>query len=97
MDTIGILKIKVKRLTSYINDIIWNVFITFMQGHGCEVWDTENNSVVAALAFHPTDQVLVIAAGNTVYFWDWTKPEPFAKCSTSHDYERIRYVCKLSC
>ncbi|XP_060583975.1 activating molecule in BECN1-regulated autophagy protein 1A-like isoform X2 [Ruditapes philippinarum] len=66
---------------------IWDLY-----GHGCEVWDTENNSVVAALAFHPTDQVLVIAAGNTIYFWDWTKPEPFAKCSTSHDYERIRWI-----
>ncbi|XP_045195541.2 activating molecule in BECN1-regulated autophagy protein 1A-like [Mercenaria mercenaria] len=66
---------------------IWDLY-----GHGCEVWDTDNNSVVAALSFHPTDQVLVIAAGNTIYFWDWTKPEPFAKCSTSHDYERIRWI-----
>lgn len=64
--------------------------ICYFQGHGCEVWNTENEAVVASLTFHPTDQVLVIAAGNTLYFWDWTKPEPFAKCSTSHEYERIR-------
>jgi len=61
-----------------------------VQGNGCEVWQTENTTVIASLTFHPTDHVLVIAAANTIYFWDWSKPEPFTKCSTSHEFERIR-------
>ncbi|KAL4233103.1 WD domain [Mactra antiquata] len=66
---------------------IWDLY-----GHGSEVWTTDNGAVVAGLAFHPTDRVLVIAAGNTIYFWDWTKAAPFARCSTNHEYERIRWI-----
>ncbi|WAR06908.1 AMRA1-like protein [Mya arenaria] len=66
---------------------IWDLY-----GHGCDVWETENSTVVASLTFHPVDHVLVIAAGNTLYFWDWSKPEPFAACKTTYEYERIRWV-----
>ena len=62
------------------------------KGHGCEVWDTDNSTVVASLTFHPTDNVLVIAAGNAIYFWDWSRPEPFTVCKTTYDYERIRWA-----
>lgn len=66
---------------------IWDLY-----GHGCEVWQCCNDLVIASLAFHPTDKVLVIAAGNTIYFWDWDKPEPFATCSTAHEFERLRWI-----
>ncbi|XP_042235545.1 uncharacterized protein LOC121875174 [Homarus americanus] len=59
---------------------------------GSEVWTTEKNTVIASLAFHPTDQVLVIATFNEIYFWDWYQPEPFAKICTSDEKEKVRYV-----
>ncbi|CAG2197955.1 Activating molecule in BECN1-regulated autophagy protein 1 [Mytilus edulis] len=66
---------------------IWDLF-----GGGSEVWRCKEHTVIASLTFHPTDNLLVFAAGNSVYFWDWTKPEPFAVCSTKHDFERVRWV-----
>jgi len=54
------------------------------------VWEADNTTVIASLTFHPVDHMLVIAAGNSLYFWDWSKPEPFAVCKTTYDYERIR-------
>ncbi|CAH0557203.1 unnamed protein product [Brassicogethes aeneus] len=59
---------------------------------GSEVWTTSNNSVIASIAFHPNDRVLVIATFNEVYFWDWSKPEPFVQCSTNNPKEKVRYV-----
>ncbi|XP_069938625.1 uncharacterized protein [Cherax quadricarinatus] len=59
---------------------------------GSEVWTTEKNTVIASLAFHPTDQVLVIATFNEIYFWDWFQPQPFAKICTADDKEKVRYV-----
>ncbi|XP_047481450.1 uncharacterized protein LOC125033914 isoform X2 [Penaeus chinensis] len=59
---------------------------------GSEVWTTEKNTVIASLAFHPTDQVLVIATFNEIYFWDWFQPHPFAKISTADEKEKVRYV-----
>ncbi|KAK4321100.1 hypothetical protein Pmani_008084 [Petrolisthes manimaculis] len=59
---------------------------------GSEVWTTEKNTVIASLAFHPTDQVLVIATFNELYFWDWFQPKPFARITTADEREKIRYV-----
>ncbi|CAG9771902.1 unnamed protein product [Ceutorhynchus assimilis] len=59
---------------------------------GSEVWTTPIQSVIASLAFHPNDRVLVIATCNQVFFWDWNQPEPFAHAATSHAKENVRYV-----
>ncbi|KAH9519395.1 hypothetical protein Btru_075441 [Bulinus truncatus] len=48
--------------------------------------------VITSLAFHPTGQVLVFAAMNNIYFWDWSKSAPFSYTQTAHDYERIRWL-----
>ncbi|KAL5010312.1 hypothetical protein ScPMuIL_012617 [Solemya velum] len=66
---------------------IWDLL-----GGGSEVWRLDNNIGIASLTFHPTDQVLVFAASNAVYFWDWSRPEPFACSKTAHEYERVRMV-----
>lgn len=62
-----------------------------MQG-GSEIWTIEGQTSIASLAFHPSDRLLVIASYNEIYFWDWSQPEPFAKCSTLNEKEKIRYV-----
>ncbi|XP_063230973.1 uncharacterized protein LOC134535704 isoform X2 [Bacillus rossius redtenbacheri] len=59
---------------------------------GSEVWTARGETVIASLAFHPVDQVLVIATYNELYFWDWSKPAPFAKCHTANEKEKVRYV-----
>ena len=61
---------------------------------GSEVWTTEKSTVIASLAFHPTDQVLVIATYNEIYFWDWFQPQPFAKICTADEKEKVRCVCE---
>ena len=67
-----------------------------MQGGGCEVWNSETGrGVISSLAFHPTDQLLVIATSNEVLFWDWSKPEPFARSKTETTHERVRYVVAI--
>ncbi|VEN49823.1 unnamed protein product [Callosobruchus maculatus] len=59
---------------------------------GSEVWTAAHQTVIASLAFHPNDRVLVIATYNEVYFWDWSKPEPFVHAATSNPKEKVRYV-----
>ncbi|XP_022254227.1 activating molecule in BECN1-regulated autophagy protein 1-like isoform X2 [Limulus polyphemus] len=59
---------------------------------GSEVWVAEQNTVITSLAFHPYDRVLVIATFNKIYFWDWSRPLPFATCVTSSDREKVRFV-----
>ncbi|KAL3283034.1 hypothetical protein HHI36_006193 [Cryptolaemus montrouzieri] len=59
---------------------------------GSEVWTTTNQSVIASIAFHPNDRILVIATINEVYFWDWSKPEPFCHTATGNQKEKVRYV-----
>ncbi len=56
------------------------------------MWKSENGAVIASIAFHPTDQVLVIATNNELLFWDWTRPKPFARCKTATDVEKVRLV-----
>ncbi|XP_046346371.1 activating molecule in BECN1-regulated autophagy protein 1A-like isoform X1 [Haliotis rufescens] len=63
-----------------------------LHGGGSEVWHSPTNGVIASLAFHPMDHVLVFATGNTVYFWDWSQPEPFAFSRTNYEFERIRWL-----
>ncbi|XP_063903368.1 uncharacterized protein LOC135122847 [Zophobas morio] len=59
---------------------------------GSEVWTAGNQSVIASIAFHPNDRVLVIATYNELYFWDWSMPEPFVQVATANPKEKIRYV-----
>ncbi|KAL1457955.1 hypothetical protein WDU94_008135, partial [Cyamophila willieti] len=53
---------------------------------------TESQTVIASLAFHPTDRLLVIASYNEVLFWDWSCPAPFAKSTTINEKEKVRFV-----
>ncbi|XP_015600345.1 uncharacterized protein LOC107270141 isoform X2 [Cephus cinctus] len=59
---------------------------------GSEVWNTESQTVIASLAFHPSERLLVIATYNEVHFWDWSQSEPFAVVTTRNDKEKVRYV-----
>jgi activator-of-BECN1-regulated-autophagy protein 1 len=61
----------------------------FSQG-GSEIWTAESQTVIASLAFHPTDRMLVIATYNELHFWDWSQPIPFTKCYTSNEKEKVR-------
>ncbi|KAK7491291.1 hypothetical protein BaRGS_00017392 [Batillaria attramentaria] len=63
-----------------------------LSGGGSEVWKSDNNAVISSLTFHPFDHVLVFATSNTVYFWDWSQPQPFTYCRTTYDYERVRWL-----
>lgn len=59
---------------------------------GSEIWMAESQTVIASLAFHPVDRMLVIGTYNELHFWDWSRPEPFAKCFTLNEREKIRSV-----
>ncbi|XP_063838629.1 uncharacterized protein LOC135087769 [Ostrinia nubilalis] len=59
---------------------------------GSEVWNVRNETVIASIAFHPREQLLVIATYNELYFWDWSRPKPFTKVSTNNVNEKVRYV-----
>ncbi|KAM3964660.1 uncharacterized protein ACR2FA_001049 [Aphomia sociella] len=59
---------------------------------GSEVWNVRNETVIASIAFHPREQLLVIATHNELYFWDWSQPAPFTKVSTNNVNEKVRYV-----
>lgn len=59
---------------------------------GSEVWSAGSSAVIASIAFHPNDRVLVIATYNEIYFWDWSQPEPFIHTSTKDVKEKVRYV-----
>ena len=69
-----------------------------LQGHvriwdlngGSEIWATD--TVIASLAFHPTERLLVVATVNELHFWDWSVAEPFCKVSTKSEKEKVRYV-----
>ncbi|XP_045520339.1 uncharacterized protein LOC123711685 isoform X2 [Pieris brassicae] len=59
---------------------------------GSEVWSVQKETVIASIAFHPREQLLVIATSNELYFWDWSQPAPFTKVSTDDINEKVRYV-----
>lgn len=73
--------------------ILIKIHINFFQG-GSEIWTAESQTVIASLAFHPVDRMLVIASYNELHFWDWSQPEPFAKCYTANEKEKVRLVLK---
>ena len=51
-----------------------------------------DKAVIASLAFHPTDHVLLIATSNKLLFWSWDQPEPFACVQTASVEEKVRYM-----
>ncbi|XP_068621064.1 serine-rich adhesin for platelets-like isoform X2 [Battus philenor] len=59
---------------------------------GSEVWNVRNETVIASIAFHPREQLLVIATHNELYFWDWNQSAPFTKVTTNNVNEKVRYV-----
>ena len=61
-----------------------------LMGDGSEVWRADG--VVASLAFHPIDRLLVVATFNELHFWDWSQNLPFAKVTTASEKEKVRYV-----
>ncbi|XP_064594886.1 activating molecule in BECN1-regulated autophagy protein 1-like [Liolophura sinensis] len=63
-----------------------------LHGGGSEVYRSPGDHVIASMAFHPSDHVLVFATSNELFFWDWCKPEPFTCCRTREDFERIRWI-----
>lgn len=63
---------------------------------GSEVWNAESETVIASLAFHPSERLLVIATYNEIHFWDWSKPQPYAFAITRSEKEKVRSVEKLS-
>lgn len=56
---------------------------------GSEVWTADSQTAIASIAFHPEDQLLVIATYNELHFWDWSKPEPFVHVTTSTAREKV--------
>ncbi len=48
-----------------------------------QVWRTDG--VIASLAFHPVDRLLVVAAFDDLLFWDWSLSEPFARVKTRNE------------
>ncbi|XP_006816812.1 activating molecule in BECN1-regulated autophagy protein 1-like [Saccoglossus kowalevskii] len=59
---------------------------------GSESWTSDDETVIASLAFHPTDQVLAIATDNRIYLWDWSQPAPFTYVKTALSKEKVRLV-----
>ncbi|XP_014479238.1 PREDICTED: uncharacterized protein LOC106746762 isoform X2 [Dinoponera quadriceps] len=59
---------------------------------GSEIWNAESQTVIASLAFHPSERLLVIATYNEIHFWDWSKSQPFAVATTKTEKEKVRYV-----
>lgn len=56
----------------------------------CAVWLC--NNCVASLAFHPVSRLLVVAANNEMFFWDWSQDSPCVTLATASDKERVRLV-----
>ena len=63
-----------------------------LRSKACESWTSENHTIITSLDFHPKERVLVIATANDVLFWDWSESEPFAKTTTMHDREKVKFV-----
>lgn len=62
-----------------------------MQTGDSEVYTPPDKAVIASLAFHPTDHVLLIATSNKLFFWSWDQPKPFACVETASAEEKVRY------
>lgn len=63
-----------------------------LKSKACESWSSENNAIITSVGFHPKERVLVIATGNFIHFWDWSESEPFAKTTTPHVREKVKFV-----
>lgn len=63
-----------------------------LQSKACESWTSKNNTIITSLDFHPKERILVIATANDIHFWDWSESEPFAKTTTTHDKEKVKFV-----
>lgn len=63
-----------------------------LRSKACESWTSETQSIITSLDFHPKERVLVIATANDVLFWDWGESEPFAKTTTMHEREKVKFV-----
>ncbi|KAG1687338.1 Activating molecule in BECN1-regulated autophagy protein 1 [Nymphon striatum] len=59
---------------------------------GSELWISDKKAVIASLAFHPTEKLLVIATSNELYFWDWRMSKPLKKCKTASEREKVRFI-----
>lgn len=66
---------------------VWN-----LETGESEVYTPPDKAVIASLAFHPTDHVLLIATSNKLLFWSWDQPEPFACIQTASTEEKVRLV-----
>lgn len=64
------------------------ILVCYFQG-GSEVWTAGSQSVIASIAFHPNDRILVIATYNELHFWDWSKPQPFKRATTNNTKEKV--------
>lgn len=63
-----------------------------LKSKACETWIGGRNTIITSLDFHPKERVLVVATANDIHFWDWSESEPFAKTTTMHDREKVKYV-----
>lgn len=63
-----------------------------LRSKACETWNSENNTIITSLDFHPKERILVIASSNDIFFWDWSESRPFAKTTTTHDKEKVKFV-----
>lgn len=63
-----------------------------LRSKACETWSSENNTIITSLDFHPRERILVIASANDIHFWDWSESRPFAKTTTTHDKEKVKFV-----
>lgn len=66
---------------------VWDI-----RSGACEVWVNSHGSVIASVAFHPLDHVILIATANELHFWDFRQSVPFLSLNTASDKERVRFV-----
>ncbi|KAJ8024005.1 Activating molecule in BECN1-regulated autophagy protein 1 [Holothuria leucospilota] len=57
-----------------------------------EVWNSKKGTTITSLSFHPYERLLLIATGNQILLWDWSKRNPIAAIETSSSDEYIRLV-----
>lgn len=59
----------------------------------CEIWINSHDHLIASLAFHPIDHVILIATYNELHFWDWRQcQKPFLTLTTPSEREKVRFV-----
>ena len=66
------------------------ILLLFFHQGGSEIWTTNSETVIASLAFHPTQRLLVIATYNEIHFWDWSDPAPYSVVTTRSEKEKVR-------